>query len=232
MGCILQTKKRYVGHMYEDVRDDRPELDTKGIELVRRDSCPAVAKVLERALTTLFAERSLSAVRAFCQRQFARILANRVSVRDFMFAREVRLGSYRTATVPPAALVAAKCMAKDPRMEPAHGERVRLPSPCDTPSLSGRLMPETSSEGLASRRRPLHVTSSRAHASICSSLLCLAFARAATCVLYCGVGTARPPRQRLPWLTSTGWCSNRVLHCRSSRVQTHTSEALLSVTAH
>lgn len=125
MGCILQTKKRYVGHMYEDVRDTRPELDTKGIELVRRDSCPAVAKVLERALTTLFQDRRLSAVRTFCQRQFARILANRVSVRDFMFAREVRLGSYRTATVPPAALVAAKCMAKDPRLEPAHGERVR-----------------------------------------------------------------------------------------------------------
>lgn len=125
MGSILQTKKRYVGHMYEDVRDERPELDTKGIELVRRDSCPAVAKILERCLTTLFAERSLSAVRTFCQRQFARILANRVSVRDFMFAREVRLGSYRTATVPPAALVAAKCMAKDPRLEPARGERVR-----------------------------------------------------------------------------------------------------------
>eukprot|EP00892_Ulva_mutabilis_P005116 jgi/Ulvmu1/2977/UM015_0017.1 len=126
MGSILQTKKRYVGHMYEDVRDTRPELDTKGIELVRRDSCPAVAKLLERCLVTLFQQRSLSAVRAFCQRQFARILANRVSVRDFMFAQEVRLGSYRTATVPPAALVAAKCMAKDPRLEPAHGERVRF----------------------------------------------------------------------------------------------------------
>lgn len=48
-------------------------------------------------------------------------------MQDFMFAREVRLGSYRCATVPPAALVAAKCMAEDPRMEPAHGERVRPP---------------------------------------------------------------------------------------------------------
>ena len=44
-----------------------------------------------------------------------------------MFAREVRLGSYRCATVPPAALVAAKRMAEDPRTEPAHGERVRCP---------------------------------------------------------------------------------------------------------
>lgn len=80
MGSILQTKKRYVGHMYETVRDTAPLLDTKGIELVRRDSCPAVAKILHRSLTTLFESRSLSAVREYVQRQFLRILANRVSV--------------------------------------------------------------------------------------------------------------------------------------------------------
>lgn len=124
MGCILQTKKRYVGNMFEDASQQTAVLDTKGIEIVRRDSCPAVAKVLQRSLVTLFESRNLSTVREFCQRQFTRILANRVSIQDFMFAREVRLGSYRTATVPPAALVAAKCMAQDPRMEPARGERV------------------------------------------------------------------------------------------------------------
>jgi DNA polymerase zeta len=126
MGCILQTKKRYVGHMFEEPTQAAAVLDTKGIEIVRRDSCPAVAKILSRSLVTLFETRNLSAVREFCQRQFTRILANRISVQDFMFAREVRLGSYRTATVPPAALVAAKCMAQDPRMEPARGERVRF----------------------------------------------------------------------------------------------------------
>jgi DNA polymerase zeta len=124
MGCILQTKKRYVGYMFEEASQQRAVLDTKGIEIVRRDSCPAVAKVLQQSLVTLFETRNLSTVREFCQRQFTRILANRVSIQDFMFAREVRLGSYRTATVPPAALVAAKCMAQDPRMEPARGERV------------------------------------------------------------------------------------------------------------
>lgn len=124
MGCITQTKKRYVGHMYEDASQAEAVLDTKGIELVRRDSCPAVAKVLQRSLNLLFETRNISLIREFCQRQFTRILANRVSVQDFMFAREVRLGSYKAATVPPAALVAAKCMAQDPRMEPARGERV------------------------------------------------------------------------------------------------------------
>jgi hypothetical protein len=45
---------------------------------------------------------------------------------DFVFCKEVRLGSYsaNAATLPPAAIVAAKAMAVDPRAEPRHGERV------------------------------------------------------------------------------------------------------------
>lgn len=43
--CMLQTKKRYVGYMYESLDQKEPVFDAKGIETVRRDSCPAVSKV-------------------------------------------------------------------------------------------------------------------------------------------------------------------------------------------
>lgn len=43
--CILQTKKRYVGYMYESAEQTVPEFDAKGIETVRRDGCPAASKV-------------------------------------------------------------------------------------------------------------------------------------------------------------------------------------------
>lgn len=43
--CILQTKKRYVGYMYESPEQKQPEYCAKGIETVRRDGCPAVSKV-------------------------------------------------------------------------------------------------------------------------------------------------------------------------------------------
>lgn len=42
---ILQTKKRYVGYMYETAEQSMPTYEAKGIETVRRDGCPAVAKV-------------------------------------------------------------------------------------------------------------------------------------------------------------------------------------------
>ena len=45
MPCILQTKKRYVGFMYETLDQSEPVFDAKGIETVRRDGCPAVGKV-------------------------------------------------------------------------------------------------------------------------------------------------------------------------------------------
>ena len=43
--CILQTKKRYVGYMYESRDQQKPIYDAKGIETVRRDGVPAVVKV-------------------------------------------------------------------------------------------------------------------------------------------------------------------------------------------
>jgi len=43
--CVLQTKKRYVGFMYETPEQTEPTYHAKGTETVRRDSCPVVSKV-------------------------------------------------------------------------------------------------------------------------------------------------------------------------------------------
>jgi DNA polymerase zeta len=48
--CVLLAKKRYVGFMYENISDHTPVFDAKGIETVRRDGCPAVAKLMESCL--------------------------------------------------------------------------------------------------------------------------------------------------------------------------------------
>lgn len=60
------------------------------------------------------------------ERQWTRILCGKISLQDFIFAKEVRLGTYstRAGTVPPSAIVAMKAMAQDPRAEPQFGERV------------------------------------------------------------------------------------------------------------
>ncbi|KAJ0080258.1 hypothetical protein Patl1_22611 [Pistacia atlantica] len=116
--CFLLTKKRYVGYSYESPDQTEPVFDAKGIETVRRDTCAAVAKMMEQSFET---------VKAYLQRQWTRILSGRVSLQDFVFAKEVRLGTYSTRTsssLPPAAIVATKAMRTDPRAEPRYGERV------------------------------------------------------------------------------------------------------------
>lgn len=124
MGCILMAKKRYVGFKYEHP-DDEPAFDAKGIETIRRDGCAAQAKLEEVALKMLFRGNDLSAIKALCRAEWGKVLAGRVSVQDFIIAKEVRLGTYSTKVPPPpGAAVAFRRILKDPRDEPQYAERV------------------------------------------------------------------------------------------------------------
>lgn len=124
--CFLVSKKRYVGAMYENPLQQKFTFDAKGIETVRRDSCPAVMKIMEQSLRIMFNSANISSVKQYVVRQWKRIITGRVSIMDFIFAKEVRLGTYSgmTSSIPPAALVATKAIASDPRAEPRFGERV------------------------------------------------------------------------------------------------------------
>lgn len=123
--CVLLAKKRYVGFKYESRHQTEPEFDAKGIETVRRDGTPAEQKIEETALKLLFRTSDLSQVKSFFQAQCAKIMRGSVSIQDFCFAREVKLGTYSDkGPPPPGALISARKMLEDPRLEPQYGERV------------------------------------------------------------------------------------------------------------
>lgn len=123
--CVLQTKKRYVGYMFESPEQTQPVFDAKGIETVRRDGCPAVSKILERSIKLLFDTRDISQVKQFVQRQCVKVLDGRASVQDLTFAKEYRgAGAYRPGACVPALELTRRMMAYDRRREPRVGERV------------------------------------------------------------------------------------------------------------
>ncbi|KAK3695542.1 hypothetical protein B0T22DRAFT_455554 [Podospora appendiculata] len=123
--CVLLAKKRYVGYKFESRDQPIPDFDAKGIETVRRDGTPAEQKIEEKALKILFDTADLSQVKAYFQAQCAKIMRGSVSVQDFCFAKEVRLGTYSAkGPGPPGALVSARRMVEDARAEPQYGERV------------------------------------------------------------------------------------------------------------
>ena len=123
--CILLAKKRYVGFKYENIQQKVPDFDAKGIETIRRDGTPAEQKIEETAIKILFRTADLTHVKDFVQRQFSRIMRGKVSIQDFCFAKEVKLGTYSDkGMLPPGALISTRRMLKDPRAEPQYGERV------------------------------------------------------------------------------------------------------------
>ncbi|EOO01835.1 putative dna polymerase zeta catalytic subunit protein [Phaeoacremonium minimum UCRPA7] len=123
--CVLLAKKRYVGYKYETRDQAKPEFDAKGIETVRRDGTPAEQKIEEKALRLLFETADLSQVKAYFQKQCEKIMRGQVSIQDFCFAKEVKLGTYSDkGPPPPGALISTKRMLADARAEPQYGERV------------------------------------------------------------------------------------------------------------
>ncbi|OCH96164.1 hypothetical protein OBBRIDRAFT_816122 [Obba rivulosa] len=123
--CVLLAKKRYVGFKFESADDTEPIFDAKGIETVRRDGVPAQQKMTETCLKILFRTQDLSKVKDYCYQSWSRMLENRVSIQDFIFSKEVRMGTYSDkGPPPPGVAVAARRMLQDPNDEPQYGDRI------------------------------------------------------------------------------------------------------------
>ncbi|KAG8872386.1 DNA polymerase zeta [Tulasnella sp. 331] len=123
--CVLLAKKRYVGFKYENPDDIEPVFDAKGIETVRRDGVPAGQKMVEKCIKILFRTQDLSEVKTYCRSSWTKLMDGRVSLQDFIFAKEVKLGKYSDkGPPPPGVVVAARRLARDPRAEAQYGDRV------------------------------------------------------------------------------------------------------------
>ncbi|KAJ1734176.1 DNA polymerase zeta, partial [Coemansia biformis] len=122
--CMLLTKKRYAGWMFASAEQADPQLDVKGMELIRRDGCAAARRILEGTITALFESNDLSRVKRYVVEQVAGVLQGEAPAHEFVIAKEVRMHSYSGRVLPAHAKVAVDGMARDWRAEPEHGERV------------------------------------------------------------------------------------------------------------
>ncbi|KAI5797011.1 hypothetical protein FPQ18DRAFT_386572 [Pyronema domesticum] len=123
--CVLLAMKRYVGFSFEHPGQTEPKFDAKGIETVRRDGAPVVQKMQERALKELFRTGDVSKVKAYCIEQWGKIQREQVGVGDFVFAKEVKMGTYTANAVEqPAAKIYRLRKEEDGNNELQYGERV------------------------------------------------------------------------------------------------------------
>lgn len=122
--CILVAKKRYVGYMWETPQQTKPVLLSKGVEIVRRDSCPLVQDVMEKSVRLLFEDRNTLHLQQYLMGIWARMYSGSIGPEKYIFAKEVKWGTYSGPTLPPSALVAEKALKRDPRAIPRYGERI------------------------------------------------------------------------------------------------------------
>ncbi|EPZ34123.1 DNA-directed DNA polymerase, family B, multifunctional domain-containing protein [Rozella allomycis CSF55] len=117
-------KKRYCGFKYESKDQIDPILESKGTEIIRRDSCQAVSKIQENSLKILARTNDLSKVKEYLYKEWNSILGGHINVYDFIFFKKVKFGSYKSNTLPPAAHLAAQVALNDSRSVPEYAERV------------------------------------------------------------------------------------------------------------
>ncbi|GMT18950.1 hypothetical protein PFISCL1PPCAC_10247, partial [Pristionchus fissidentatus] len=119
-GCVLQTKKKYAGMAFESEKEKEGKFDAKGIETVRRDTCPIVAKMLERSLRFLF-NRDFRGLSKYLDDRLTRI--NELPYTDFVFCKEYR-GDYSPLAHVPQAKVAEQEISVCQFASPLVGDRI------------------------------------------------------------------------------------------------------------
>lgn len=123
-GTLLQTKKRYCGMKF-DSPQQKPELESKGLETIRKDQCLLTQKILSQALITVF-KQGKDAVKEYLERQWGNIIAGSRPVSDFILTGRVR-ERYRKGAEksPPAAAALVRRLAQmDPGLVIRDKERV------------------------------------------------------------------------------------------------------------
>ena len=77
---------------------------------------------MDKSLRLLFETKDLSQIKEYLYRQWNKLIQGDVDFKDFIFAKEIKYGMYRSP--PPGALVVERRLQYDPAALPRYGERI------------------------------------------------------------------------------------------------------------
>ena len=126
---VLYSKKRYAAKMWEGRRSQDGTLevsfrkiDIKGLQVVRRDSCPFVRETLKGLLTQMLESDDPRPIIQSARQAAADLAGGRVPIEKLLMSKQ--LGSaYKSDSLPHVA-VRDKMRARAPGSEPQQGDRV------------------------------------------------------------------------------------------------------------
>ncbi|VDO52257.1 unnamed protein product [Haemonchus placei] len=126
---LLINKKRYAG-LYFTKPDKHDKMDCKaslifsGLETVRRDNCPLVAKVLNTCLEKLLIARDATSALEFAKRVISDLLCNKIDISLLIISKELTKSGDKYQAKQAHVELAARMRKRDPGSAPRLGDRV------------------------------------------------------------------------------------------------------------
>ena len=118
---VIFSKKRYVGHKYEDA--DSHVLWFMGVALKRRDYAPIVKRIYSGALNILLNERDVPKAAKFVQEAAIDLVEGKFGLQPLIISKSLRAEYANPDRIAHKAL-ADRMTARDPGNAPASGDRI------------------------------------------------------------------------------------------------------------
>ena len=121
---VLYSKKRYAARMYEKGRDGKvsfKKIDVKGLQVVRRDSCPYVRETLKKLLDLILESSDPRPAIDLARDRARELMGGAVPAERLLMSKQLA-SDYKVPM--PHVAVRDKIKARAPGSEPQQGDRV------------------------------------------------------------------------------------------------------------
>jgi len=125
MPYLLMNKKRYAGLLW--TRPDKHDyMDSKGLELVRRDNCLLVRKMVDKVLRMILINRDVSGAIEYAKSTIADLLQNKLDISYLVITKQLSkmVGDADYKAKSAHAELAHRMLKRDPASAPKVGDRV------------------------------------------------------------------------------------------------------------
>lgn len=126
---LLYSKKRYAGLKYESL-DEEPNIDIKGLQVVRRDNCALVKDVCNKVINKLLIDRDIDGAKSEVRNTLSNLINNKIHVSQLVLSKSLKnidyeknTSGYKNENVPHV-MVAKKMYQRDPMTAPKSADRV------------------------------------------------------------------------------------------------------------
>lgn len=124
---LLLKKKRYAGLWYSNP-NKFDKLDTKGLEIVRRDNCSLVRDLLKQCLNCVLIHKNIPMALELAKKTISLLLTNQLDMSVLVITKTLSKLEYKAKQ--PHAELAKKMAIRDPATAPVQGDRVKYVYVC------------------------------------------------------------------------------------------------------